>query len=364
MPHASCITLRQHLQGQLTDFIKKSKVNDRLDFVDIACEAVSIIYDYKEEGTTLFLDLYITDNIDIVMKMLPDGKKIEVGGVTAEEAKVKEAIKKVAPLARNGWKIYFQFNKELIKYGVFRDSGNPIAPPIEYLLINSKQINQTPGQPKQSSAEKILKTQNKDLHILRVAKIHHNTVTVSTHDGLTANVIFNYISHLGYSSANSEIEKLSQYICKKLENETGHYEKCFTYAKVLLTKSLRESHGALVAVVNSLPKCLKDGIVLEKPISISDEIRGVSEDLTKRDLDHYSDIIAGMFSCDGIVVFDQSFSVVAYNVFIKAKSAEAFGGARSRAYEALVKSMDSGSGVIAAFFQSQDGRIMFKGSTI
>jgi hypothetical protein len=64
-------------------------------------------------------------------------------------------------------------------------------------------------------------------------------------------------------------------------------------------------------------------------------------------------IIYGMFGCDGIIVFDRSARVIAYNAFIKLKASGAVGGARRRAFEAL--SAKIGKGVKAAFFQSQDG---------
>jgi hypothetical protein len=64
-------------------------------------------------------------------------------------------------------------------------------------------------------------------------------------------------------------------------------------------------------------------------------------------------VVIGMFCCDGIVLFDTKANVVAYNAFIRLKASNVVGGARRRAYQALKDRI--GKGVVAAFYQSQDG---------
>jgi hypothetical protein len=74
-------------------------------------------------------------------------------------------------------------------------------------------------------------------------------------------------------------------------------------------------------------------------------------------------LISGMFLSDGITVLDSTGNIRAYNVFVKiTKKADAKlnGGARERTYEFLCSKIHKG--IIAAFYQSQDGNIKFKGN--
>lgn len=64
-----------------------------------------------------------------------------------------------------------------------------------------------------------------------------------------------------------------------------------------------------------------------------------------------------MIGSDGITVFSTKGKLLAYNCFIKSANQvngkPVVGGARTRAYEALVKKI--GNGIDAVFVQSQDG---------
>ena len=368
----NCITLRQYLQGTFNEFVKKSKIREQtLQLMDIVCESVSLIYDYKEEGTSLFLDLYITDAIKTIMQLIPGGKYIKFGELAATEENVKKALKKIAPLSRNKWKLYFCYYNSSIEFGIFRDSGNPIVPPIEAMLINP-QIGTSQHNKEKNAALKLREKAFDELHVIRIAKIHHSAVIVSTQDGTSATVLFNYVSPNENSLAQSDIDGLSTAICQVIKDEDqNHYDACITFARSLLGKALRESHGALVAVVNEIPSCLNDGILIETPIDIGEIIKNIRKNTKSTsldgadleygtDLEYFADLITGMFCCDGIVVFSQKFSVIAYNVFIKSKNANTFGGARSRAFEALCENIDNEKEIVAAFYQSQDGPTKFK----
>jgi hypothetical protein len=112
----------------------------------------------------------------------------------------------------------------------------------------------------------------------------------------------------------------------------------------------------LIAVVKgrTVPAWLKDCVVLEPPLDICTEVVAVKDDAKAiPDLDALSDLVCGMFCSDGIVIFDTRARVLAYNAFIRAKVTDVEGGARKRAYQALC--LKKGKGLVAVFFQSQDG---------
>jgi hypothetical protein len=110
----------------------------------------------------------------------------------------------------------------------------------------------------------------------------------------------------------------------------------------------------------ALPKTLRDGTLLTKPISISEKLEEV---IKSRSIEDYCDLqaaltaVSGMLTSDGITIVDSSGRVLAYNVFIALgsnRNARLVGGARKRTFEKL-KEMVKKQEILAAFFQSQDG---------
>ncbi|HXA15435.1 MAG TPA: hypothetical protein VN380_00465 [Thermoanaerobaculia bacterium] len=59
---ASSITLRSYLTGSLNDLVESANLG-ALGKCSLVCELVSLLADYEEEGSTLFLDVFLTDNL-------------------------------------------------------------------------------------------------------------------------------------------------------------------------------------------------------------------------------------------------------------------------------------------------------------
>jgi hypothetical protein len=142
----------------------------------------------------------------------------------------------------------------------------------------------------------------------------------------------------------------------------------------VLTFSLRGSHGCLAAVIsnkwskrNQLPTFLQDSVTVTPTIDLP---LAIGKTKTK-DPDQESicsplaffDLIRGMLSVDGITVFSNDGKLLAYNAFVyapypKAKRDE-IQGARKRAFSVLESAVKNKQ-IVAAFYQSQDGKTIFK----
>ncbi|MFM7851484.1 MAG: hypothetical protein ACKO96_06075, partial [Flammeovirgaceae bacterium] len=145
-------------------------------------------------------------------------------------------------------------------------------------------------------------------------------------------------------------------------------------AKTVLGKLFLEvsqrGHGNLSVTIehkkNKLPKLLKtDGVILNPPLDIVSAIRQLQSDgsiLSLNELINKLALIQGMLNSDGVTVFGNNGTVLAYRVFIKhpsdKKGEKVEGGARSRTFKVL--SDHVGKEIESCFMQSQDGKMKIK----
>lgn len=100
MPH---ITLRAHLIGNVTDFC----VESNLSFLtpELLVDLIVRLSRYQEEGVKLSPHVYLTDDIDSLVRMLPDGEKMHLGTTTPTTHGIREMLKTCAPIATRDWRI-------------------------------------------------------------------------------------------------------------------------------------------------------------------------------------------------------------------------------------------------------------------
>jgi len=328
---SDAITLRSHLLGSLNDLVESAELGV-LGKCSIVCELVSLFADYQEEGTPLFLDAYLTDDLGRLTAMIPQSTCLRLGSAQFDEAGIKSAVKKAAPLVRGCWRMYLSGNGKDFEFGLFRDSGHPLNVPIDMTL-----------QDVGSGGAKFI----------RITKLVQDAVKVSVHKGKELVVNFTNAKD-GVAELGQSIGDLCQLVCEGLDKKRA--QSCETYLTYLLSKGIRESHGALIAVTKSkkVPAFLRDCIALDPPLDFSETIESVRRDSAIiPQLQALESLICGMLCCDGIVIFNTKAQVLAYNGFIKLKTSNVIGGARRRAYDGLCNKL--GKGLSAAFVQSRDG---------
>lgn len=332
------ITLRAHLIGSLNDLVESADLGV-LGKCSIISELVCLFADYEEEGAALFLDAFLTDNLDTLTATIPQSAHLKLGTASCDEVGIKRAVKRAAPLVRGCWKMFLALNDQKLEFGLFRDSGHPLNVPLD-IALKSGEMG--------------------DAKFIRITKLARDTVRVTTHDGKVAIIHFTN-SKETTSDGDGYIEELCDLICSGLDTKLG--QSCKTFLESLLSTAVRESHGSLVAVVQrpKIPAFLSDCTSLDPPLSLSEAVESVRRDPNSiPQLHALESVVCGMFCCDGIVVFDTEANVIAYNAFIKLKASNVVGGARRRAYQALCDKV--GKGLHAAFFQSQDGASEFRRS--
>jgi len=325
------VTLRTHLVGALNDLVESASLGE-LGKCSVVCELVSLVVDYHEEGTSLFLDVFLTESVEALTAPIPQSARLRLGSAQCDDAGIRKAVKTAAPLVRGCWTMYMSPENDGLHFGLFRDSGHPLNVPFDLTLTAEGGVN---------------------TKFIRITRLAQDAVRVSTHEG--KQVVVHFTNALeGVASAGESLSSLCEIICSGLDDK--HAQTCKTYLAALLSKALRESHGSLIAVVGTsrIPAFLGDCTKFKPPINLAEAV-----DAARRDgnaipqLHAMEEIVCGMFCSDGVVVFDTKANVLAYNAFIRLKASNVVGGARRRAYQTLCDKV--GHGIRAAFFQSQDG---------
>jgi hypothetical protein len=202
-----------------------------------------------------------------------------------------------------------------------------------------------------------------DMKAVRLNQIADDCIEVTNHCGEQLNI---FLSHRKQDSPHPKkyLNDLVRTICETVDE--GLKETSETFMHKILSESLAESHGCLIAVCRTpkLPKFLSDGVPFSPPIDFADEIKNCRDKggaLSTSILKSHALLLKGTLSCDGIVVFTRDAKLLAYRCFLSLSPQEANteqGGARSRAFNSLCVKINRG--VFAAFIQSQDGYTDFR----
>jgi hypothetical protein len=348
------ISLRTLLVGASVDILQEEKMECVIT-QDGLPELISQLLYYKEEGKSLYPEIYIFDNIELVTQVLINSQFCFIGRGKKNKATMLKALKKCAPLTEKGWAIYILRKHDEFDFGVFRAGTSILSMSISEAII---------GDGKDSEA--IFSEGADELKAILVHQISEKLIEVK---GVKADtVLVSYGSQVSFNNSPTDnqlkfIEIIASQVKPELRDQTINFFK-----KVFL-EVLQKGHGTLACVISSkkkeLPQKLKDGIELQHRIIIPEII---FEFLDKNDLQANSklegqfNLISGMMQSDGITVFTDKGEVAAYNVFVKhpekIMKTNTDGGARSRTYLTLCEMI--GNGIESAYIQSQDGKIEYK----
>ncbi|MEO3877319.1 MAG: hypothetical protein AB1780_12495 [Pseudomonadota bacterium] len=326
------ITFRTQLIGGVTEFCQESQ----LQFLSNALHLVELIVmlaHYREEGVSLFPKVYLTNDKHTLTAMLPDGEVLKIGSSDPNVNGIKNAVKKCAPLATNGWLIYIEATDNCLEYGVFKGSGNPIS-----VLVDD-----------------VLMTESDGLFVVKASQVADDCVEVQSNRGGRHYI---FLNHRKESSPPplQYLGKLIKSITEKSPEEDR--EPTISFLNRLFVSALRESHGCIIAVTNmpKPPKFLSDdGVILEEPIDFSSLVYELKKErIEPNHLESKGFLLKGMLNSDGIILFDNKGRLLGYNCFVKVNNKNnVLGGARKRAFASLKSKI--GRGLSAVFMQSQDG---------
>jgi hypothetical protein len=344
MKNTKPISLRPLLVSASVEFLGEEEM-DCLTTQDGLPELISQLLYYKEEGKSLYPEIYIFDDLELVKKVLPNSQFCFIGNGIKNKETMLKALKKCAPLTEKGWAIYILRKQTEFDYGVFRAGTSILSMSISETLIDDG---------------------TEELKVILIHQVAEKLIEVK---GIKADTLLvSYGSHVNFKNSPTDNQlKFIETIAKCVKKERK--DPVINFFKKVFLDVLQKGHGTLACVINSdkkeLPKKLKDGIELQQRIiipEIIDELLDNNDLQANSKLEGQFNLISGMMQSDGITVFTNAGEVAAYNVFVKHPEkllkAKTDGGARSRTFLTLCEMI--GNGIESAYIQSQDGKIEFK----
>lgn len=302
---------------------------------------VDEIASYHEEGKELFPHILLTTDLAELLKSIPSVQKIVVRDNELGVLEFQAALKLCAPLAVDCWIIFIEINvpDKKIKFGLLSSELSETSPSIHRQLLGD------------------LSSENDGLPFIYISNIGQRTVLI---EGAKNKVAVSLSLKSVKDISSDSVHVLAANVAQKSKPEIR--ATIIFYFEKLLNFSLKECHGTLIGVVKDdepsiefLKQCLEDGIYLDEPIDLPLLVEN-SEHEKSREASSmvriYSSIIQNMLNFDGITVLSTGGKVIAYHCFVKqGDSQETTGGARSRAFEAMISS----NAFVCCLYKSQDG---------
>lgn len=336
----SILRFRHLLTGVIDAFLQKQGVTSPGTAMLVA-ELAVILSRYREEGTALYPAVFVCERIETLTRHVDasDALLLGIGSVSVDT--LRGAVKVCAPLAQSGWSIFLDRQGDALRFGVFRSDDFVLCEtPLEILRHSDAPELQAVGVFRVSD----------DVIELRggVGPSHYIYLSGARTDAPPPGVV--------------SAELLSS-LTRDSDPEVHDGLRTF-YRRVLLD-ILFAVQGTLIAVVPpgvSPRGFFSDGIFLPDPVNVGGVIQAYQSHRGGRAraaLDGLRALLRGMTASDGITVLRSDGAIIGFNVFLAHASAATTrhegipGGARRRAFDALVGLLDRG--LVAAFYRSQDG---------
>lgn len=333
------ITFRAHLLGSVADFCTDSGLP--LATPEVVAELVVRLARYREEGTDLMPEVYLTENIDDLVRMLPGGEKVPLAKASKNGNGIERMLKITAPLATGDWKVYGHETGDELDFGVFRGSPSPVAVDVDDIAMGEQQR----------------------LATVKVHRVANECVQIRSSEG-TEHHIFLDASKQDVPPPLRHLEHLAAAIVRSMP--APDKEAVQTLFNRALSTALGETQGCIIAVANRKDPhdfVTNDSVLLAEPIDVASMVSSLRNSpdplapLSK--INSAIDLVRGMVCSDGATLFDDLGRLLAYRCFVQIPDeSTASGGARSRAFSALTDHL--GQGLSAAFMQSHDGLTRFE----
>ena len=338
------ISFRSQLSGDILEFCTSENVTCALT-IEAIVQVVSSLADYREEGLSLYPDVFICSDINRMCSMIQGGEFIKIGNGPISEETVKQALKKCAMLSINSWAIFFERDDTQMRYGLFSYCKLPLSlNPAEILI---------PG--------------DASFPIIAAFQLAYDVVELRGSAGHRLQIQLAPVRPRSPSPLMA-LDALANVIA--LDAPADSSESIRAFFNRALNDIVRQTHGTLVAVVSKNrkmpPRTMRDGVILSPPFSITEKIRryrNIKNDENMALLLSTESLIKGMLMTDGITLFRSDGSIMAYNIFIKGLGQFEFsgyimGGSRRRTFERLAAMVPNQ--LKAAFIRSHDGHMECK----
>lgn len=348
MQYEKSVSFRTHLQSNITDLIQGVGW-DCVRTSQLIAGIVSRLAAYTEEGVPMAPSVFICNSISSLVQRAGMGEFVPLSNDEPIKSAGAKILKAAAPLCRENWRIYVErsTNGETCRFGVFCGSSDPSSLSVDEVVLGGFEA---------------------DFPIVRISQNATNKVEVRASAGSIIEFRFNDDVDVAALDSHIHLQSLASAIALETEPQPGLFAG---FVERILSNAIKNSHGTLIAVVPStqggIPQSLQDIVPLIPPIDLFDRFKlHIDESKTASSMSRLqaaAELVSGFICSDGITVFNSAGKVMGYRAFIRSDEAEtpSEGGARSRAYAAMIKLV--GGDLNAAYFKSQDGKTQYQQHT-
>lgn len=310
------------------------------------------IINYEEESVKYKPAIMFTNNIDAIIKAMPNPSKIELFN-DDNEHQFASRLKSLVPFCRLDWSVYINIAPGEIKYGIFRNFNSIKEDSMEEVIFKSQ----------------ILRDKSDKIFGIYVRPESSFTVKMKSLRGRVININF----ALDIKTVNDWDEEIKDFVdasFAKLKTTAKKLQEVKTLYRNIFKNVLKNINGTICVVVDKdynqgigadgeRDTFLADGIWLREPIHLS-KLFMSSQAYHEEKLTAMANVFFTMLNLDGITIVDNSGCILAYNVFVETNLRTAgsiIGGARKRAAYTIINSRKRG--IIGLYFQSHDGEMFW-----
>lgn len=321
-------------------------------FIDNFIHILPTFFNYTEEEKSIKPKIIFTRNIDKILKPIPSFKKVKLMSGSTEGNDLKRNLKSIMPFCNMSWIIYIDFKDSEVEYGILRAfSGIDGFTLQQQIFLDTEHLDSVA----------LIYVEVLNTFELVFKGLHGSNITIDPRFHLEKQI-----------DRQNTLTKLTNklLLCRSVEEQ----KKCFNSLKRTLENMVGKSHGSIILIVdeevNSLPtEIFSDGVWLEEPIDLVGEIFEIEKTENKLEAvilaeKYYAvcGLLFEMVNIDGATVMNSNGNILGFNCFANSNPSldidgEISGGARKRAFYSMLSW--GSKNVIGAFFQSQDGEIIF-----
>lgn len=298
---------------------------------------------YEEEGVKYRPVLLFTNDINTIVKAVPDAYKVAMFN-DESEALFSQRMKSLSVFCKNDWCIYIQQKENMFQYGIIKSTNSIKERNFQALVGLSETLK-----------EKV------KLYSFFVYALNSYTIRLKSKNGNKLNINFS----LETKKITSWTEEISEFVdasFSKLRTTKKKLGEVKTMYYNIFDRALKNITGAICVVVDKdyVDKgFLSDGIWLDEPIEFS-KLFLQTKSFNEQKLLAVSDLFISMLNYDGITVIDNLGRIRAYNCFVETSmnnEKNLLGGARKRAAYTIIKTKIKK--IVGVYFQSHEGEMFY-----
>lgn len=328
----------------------------KLEFPDLPSgeltRFLNLIYslsNYEEEGVKIRPNIYIVNNINTVLKYVPNCYRV-VMRKDANGAKFKQRTKALLYFCKNDWQMYICYGQDYVEYGLIK-------------LLNSikdRSLNQYLFK------LECLAGQETKVNLININVVSGGLIILEGIKGNKTSICFSLSDQIAFDWEEKIQQFVDACVCKVNTRSKQKLNDIKNIYFNIFHKMFKGLHGTICLVVDKdfsdKKEFFQDGTWLPEPIELA-KLFLQSKNFNEFKLTSYADLIMTMLNYDGITIIDNAGRILAYNVFIESDvkgSEKIYGGARRRAADTLLRHKNNK--IVGVYFQSQDGDNFYKDS--